>query len=96
MQAFRSDLQHSVRLNAATLLLEFDELGPSDAEDINDPARRAANPRFKELLAYDSNPLPPQVSYPLVAPIIDQGGIGGLFKTDNIRKVSLSPFQHHI
>jgi hypothetical protein len=85
MQACRSDLQNLVRNNAALLLSEFDQLLPSDPEDVIDPCRREANTRLKDLLGYDANA---DIPYPLVAPVINQGGVDGLFKTDNIRKVS--------
>jgi hypothetical protein len=85
MQACRSDLQNLVRNNAALLLSEFDRLLPSDSEDVIDPLRREVNTRLKDLLGYDANATIP---YPLVAPIIDWGGVDGLFKTDNVRKAS--------
>ena len=90
MSDYRSEIQNKVRVHASDLLAEYDEVTKEDLRNIKDHSYRLHCPRFKALLGFNPNPTEKDPEYPLIPPILSQGGtglIGDLFRNQIYQKV---------
>jgi hypothetical protein len=90
MSDYRSEMQNKMRVHASELLAEYEDVTKGDVQNIKDQNYRLQCPRFQALLGFNPNPTDNEPEYPLIPPILSQGGtglIGDLFRNQIHRKV---------
>lgn len=73
---FRSYIQNNARTNAVSLLEEYAHLTKEDIEAIKDDDKRASCLGLKKLLLPEGSWDEDKPTYPLIPPILSQGGTG--------------------